>query len=277
MASSPAIARVAICTRRFGREADTRLQIRVSVDLQTRPALPDMTTYQTTTALHYAAYRPPLHNIILEKIFPLPGKRQNGLDIGCGTGLSCQALVRYCNQVIGIDPSMAMLRKAETQQAISYLNAHGEQIPLTGNSVDVVTMAGSLNYLDRKLLIAELGRICRSDAVIAIYDFDIDLSHYESHFTGQSSTASGDYNHQLNLSGFTEVEEMDVVSDEVMLNPAAGEIAHLLLADDRWHGYLEEKFQPRNVFESLQREIEAMDSLFGVKARIYYALYQLVK
>jgi ubiquinone/menaquinone biosynthesis C-methylase UbiE len=247
------------------------------MDLQTRPALPDMTTYQTTTALHYAAYRPPLHNIILEKIFPLPGKRQNGLDIGCGTGLSCQALVRYCNQVIGIDPSMAMLRKAETQQAISYLNAHGEQIPLTGNSVDVVTMAGSLNYLNRKLLIGELKRICRSGAVIALYDFDIDLSHYESHFSGQSSTYSGDYNHQLNLSGFTEVEEMDVVSDEIMFNPAADEIAHLLLADDRWHGYLKEKFQPRNVFESLQREIEAMDNRFSVKARIFYALYQLAK
>jgi ubiquinone/menaquinone biosynthesis C-methylase UbiE len=233
--------------------------------------------YQSTTALHYAAYRPPLHKTILEKMFTPSGSRQRGLDIGCGTGFSCKALVDYCNHVIGIDPSMAMLRKAEAQPTISYLNAYAEKIPLTGNSVDVVTMAGSLNYLDRKSLIAELGRICRSDAVIAIYDFDIDLSHYESHFTGQSSTASGDYNHQLNLSGFTELEEMDVVSDEIMFNPAAGQIAHLLLADDRWHRYLEEKFQPRNVFESLQREIEAMDSRFSVKARIFYALYQLAK
>ena len=233
--------------------------------------------YQSTTALHYAAYRPPLHKTILEKMLFPSGNRQRGLDIGCGTGCSCKALADYCNHVIGIDPSMAMLRKAAAQPTISYLNAYGEKIPLTGNSVDVVTMAGSLNYIDRKLLIAELGRICRADAVIAIYDFDIDLSHYESHFTGQSSTASDDYNHQLNLSGFTEVEEMDVVSDEVMLNPAAGEIAHLLLADDRRHGYLEEKFQSRNVFESLQREIEAMDSRFSVKARIYYALYQLAK
>ena len=275
MVSSLVIVQALICTRRFGREVDTRLQIRVSVDLQTRPALPDMTTYQTTTALHYAAYRPPLHKPILEKIFTLPGNRQRGLDIGCGTGLSCQALVRYCKHVIGIDPSMVMLSKAPTQQAISYLNAHGEQIPLTGNSIDVVSMAGSLNYLNRKLLVAELGRICRSGAVIAIYDFAIDLSHYESHFSGQSSTDSDDYNHQLNLSGFTEFEEMDVVSDEVMFNPAAGEIAHLLLADDRWHECLKERLQVRNVFESLKQEIEAMNTGCGIKARIYYSLYQL--
>ena len=249
----------------------------MSVDLQTRPALPDMTTYQTTTALHYAAYRPPLHKIILEKIFTLPGKRQSGLDIGCGTGLSCQALVRYCNQVIGIDPSMAMLRKAETQQAITYLNAHGEQIPLTGNSVDVVTMAGSLNYLNRKLLIGELKRICRSGAVIVIYDFAIDLSHFESHFGGESSTESGSYSHQLNLAGFPEVEEIYVVSDEVMFNPAAGEIAHLLLADDRWHECLQDRFQVRNVFKSLKQEIEAINTRCEIKARIYYSLYQLEK
>jgi SAM-dependent methyltransferase len=245
------------------------------MDLQTRPALPDMTTYQTTTALHYAAYRPPLHKIILEKIFTLPGKRQNGLDIGCGTGLSCQALVRYCQHVIGIDPSMAMLSKAPTQLAISYLNAHAEQIPLTGNSVDVVTMAGSLNYLNRKLLIGELKRICRSEAVIAIYDFAIDMSHFESHFSGESTTDSGSYSHQLNLAGFPEVEEIYVVSDEVMFNPAAGEIAHLLLADDRWHECLKERFHARNVFESLKQEIEAMNTGCGIKARIYYSLYQL--
>ena len=235
--------------------------------------------YEATTALHYAAYRPPLHKAILEKMFTPSENRQRGLDIGCGTGLSCQALALHCNHVIGIDPSMAMLREAEAQPTISYLNARAERIPLAGNSVDVVTMAGSLNYLERKLLIAELSRICRPDALIAIYDFALDMSHFESHFeshfAGESSTDPGSYSHQLNLSGFPEVEEIYVVCDEIMFNPAAGEIAHLLLADDRWHECLKEKFQPRNVFKSLKQEIEAIDTRFGIKARTYYSLYRL--
>ena len=233
--------------------------------------------YEATTALHYAAYRPPLHKAILEKMFTPSENRQHGLDIGCGTGLSCQALALHCNHVIGIDPSMAMLREAEAQPTISYLNARAERIPLTGNSVDVVTMAGSLSYLERKLLIAELSRICQPDALIAIYDFAIDMSHFESHFAGESSTDPGSYSHQLNLSGFPEIEEILVVSDEVMFNPAAGEVAHLVLADDRWHQCLTERYQPRNVFQSLKQEIEAMDTQFGIKARIYYSLYQLTK
>ena len=231
--------------------------------------------YKATTARHYAAYRPPLHKAILEKIFILPGNRQTGLDIGCGTGLSCQALTRYCNHVIGIDSSLAMLAEAATQPGISYLNADGQRIPLSGNSIDVVTMAGSLNYLDRKLLIAELTRVCRSGAEIAIYDFEIDLSHFESRFAVDTSIDSGSYIHPLNLSGFSGVEEICVVSAEVMFHPAAGEIAHLLLADDRWYGSLQEQFYPGNVFESLKQEIESIDTLFQVKARIYYSMYRL--
>jgi ubiquinone/menaquinone biosynthesis C-methylase UbiE len=233
--------------------------------------------YASTTAQHYAAYRPPLHETILEKIFTLPGNRQSGLDIGCGTGLSCQALTRYCNHVIGIDPSLAMLGEAGLQPGISYLNADGQRIPLNGNSIDVVTMAGSLNYLDREMLMAELTRVCRSGAEIAVYDFEIDLSHFESRLAVDTSIESASYNHRLNLSGFSEVEEICVVNAEVMLHPSAGEIAHLLLADDRCYGSLQEKFFPRNVFEALKQEIESIDTLFQVKARIYYSMYRLPK
>jgi len=233
--------------------------------------------YEARTALHYAAYRPPLHETILQKIFTRPVKRHRGLDIGCGTGLSCQALTRYCNHVIGIDPSLAMLTKAGTQQEITYLNADGQRIPLDGNSIDVITMAGSLNYLDRQLLLCELTRVCRSGAEIAVYDFDIDLSHFESRLAGKRSTDTCSYNHQANLSAHSELEEVCVVSDDIMFSPAAGEIAHLLLADDRWHDYLQPKFYPQNVLDLLTQNIESMGSLFQVKARIYYALYRLPK
>ena len=176
-----------------------------------------------------------------------------------------------------------MLGEARTQPGISYLNADGQRIPLTANSIDVVTMAGSLNYLDRKLLIAELTRVCRSGAEIAIYDFEIDLSHFESHFESRfesrfavdTSIDSGRYNHRLNLSGFSEVEENCVASAEVMFHPATGEIAHMLLADDRWYGSLQEKYYPRNLFESLKQEIESMNTRFQIKSRIDYSLYLL--
>ena len=231
--------------------------------------------YKSTTEQHYAAYRPPLHKTILKQIFTSPADRHRGLDIGCGTGLSCQALSHYCKHVIGIDPSLAMLSEVRMQQRISYLNADGQRIPLCGNSIDVVTLAGSLNYLDQKLLIAELTRVCRPGAELAIYDFEIDLSQFESRFTVDTSIDADSYNHRLNLSGFSAVEELCVMNTEVMLQAKADEVAHLLLSDDRWYDFFKERFSARDLFESLKQEIESMNSRFQVKARVDYSLYLL--
>jgi hypothetical protein len=42
--------------------------------------------YDSTSARHYAAFRPPLHSLILERVIGPSESFQVGLDIGCGTG-----------------------------------------------------------------------------------------------------------------------------------------------------------------------------------------------
>ncbi len=65
--------------------------------------------YNQAVAEHYAAFRPPLHQLILKKLLN-PGERlQSGLDIGSGTGYSAIALSGYCDHVIGLDPSESMI------------------------------------------------------------------------------------------------------------------------------------------------------------------------
>jgi len=59
--------------------------------------------YDAITASHYSAYRPPFHSIILERALRQNKKRQLGVDIGCGTGHSAQALTEYCNFVVGLE------------------------------------------------------------------------------------------------------------------------------------------------------------------------------
>ena len=68
--------------------------------------------YNESVASHYSAYRPPLHQLILQRAelgtatFPI------GLDVGCGTGRSSVALADFCEQVFAIDPSQPMLDAA---------------------------------------------------------------------------------------------------------------------------------------------------------------------
>ncbi len=170
---------------------------------------------------------------------------------------------------------MAMLREANVQQVINYVNAPGERIPIVDNSIDVVTMAGSLNYIDREILVSELKRICRRNAEIVIYDFEIDLSNFETLFKLENVNGSLEYNHLANLAEFAVVEETLLVRDEVLLNLESHEIAHLLLSDTGWHSVLQEMFCTQDLFESVKTEIETTETMFTLKANIYYSLYSM--
>src|SRR5690625_4484968 len=80
--------------------------------LSSHPADGTMERYDANAAAHYAAYRPPLHAMILGRVLTGNASFDIGLDIGCGTGYSAVALAKYCKFVYGIDPSPSMLNRA---------------------------------------------------------------------------------------------------------------------------------------------------------------------
>jgi SAM-dependent methyltransferase len=231
--------------------------------------------YDESIAIHYAAYRPPIHEIILERAIAPSDNQRLGLDIGCGTGRSSRALKKFCHLVVGLDPSEAMLRKAEKSERVLYVSAAGEQIPLIENVVDIVTIAGSLNYIDSAMLATELKRVCRSDAAIVVYDFEIDLSNIEEKLRIERPVKLFEYDHAANLCGLFEIKNTSVVDDVFALELNSSEVAHLLLAEKGRYKALHEKFPVHNLFDSLKNEIEAKESIFSVKANVYYSLYAL--
>lgn len=233
--------------------------------------------YESTTATHYAAYRPPFHNTILEDLLAISRERCIGLDIGCGTGRSTTALANYCNFVIGIDPSMEKLREAQAQQLISYMNALGENIPVADNSINIVSIAGSLNYINKQLLNCELNRICCHDAEIVVYDFEVQLTDFASLLKLENLNESQEYDHQMNLSEFPEFEEVHLVSEEVSFVISPSETTHLLLSSSDRHRALQKIYRTENLFEVVKSKIETNGTALTLKANIYYSLYSLAK
>ena len=231
--------------------------------------------YDKSIATHYAAYRPPIHEIILKRTLTSSDNQRMGLDIGCGTGRSSRALKKYCHLVVGLDPSEAMLGKVEKLEGVVYVNAAGEQIPMVENLVDVVTIAGSLNYIDRAKLVNELKRVCRSDAAIVVYDFEIDLSNIEEQLELERYNKIIEYDHSINLWGYSKVKESSVVNDVLTLDLDPFEIAHLLLSEEGRSEALYEKYQAQNLFNLIKSEIAVKKSVFSVNANIYYSLYSL--
>ncbi|MEO0636277.1 MAG: methyltransferase domain-containing protein [Pseudomonadota bacterium] len=129
-----------------------------------------MHRYGSDAASSYAAYRPPLHAVILRRAL---GDRMFGraLDFGCGTGQSAQALVDRCDQIMAVDRSPEMLAAALPDDKITYELGSERQMPAANASIDLVTMAGVVAYLDLHSFQAELRRICRPAALLVPYDF----------------------------------------------------------------------------------------------------------
>src|SRR5690625_1897326 len=154
--------------------------------------------YNDRLAEHYSAYRPPLHAKILERILPAKARFAKGADIGCGTGYSSIALANYCDHVVGIEPSQAMLDQAKPQRDISYLLGSAEDIPLADNSVDIITYAGTLFYTDVRRAAQSLCRIQRTPALVIVYDFSVIFEPFIDAHKLVIEPQNTSYNHYYN-------------------------------------------------------------------------------
>ena len=132
--------------------------------------------FETTTMNSgYARNRPPLHGVIVRRAAALlsaSGKYRRALDIGCGAGLSTAPLSAVAEQVIGIEPAESMLRwVSEIAPGARFIAARSEDLPLRAGCCDLITAAGSLNYVDLDMFFPEAARVLAADGVLVVYDF----------------------------------------------------------------------------------------------------------
>lgn len=118
----------------------------------------------------YAAARPPLHRPIVLRAWNAIGVSTRALDVGCGAGLSTMALRESVAQPVGIEPAVAMLRWAT---GADYAAARAESLPFPAGAFDLLTAAGSLNYVaDLAAFFGEAQRVLRPGGAILVYDFE---------------------------------------------------------------------------------------------------------
>lgn len=95
------------------------------------------------------------------------------IDLGCGTGRFSEGLaVRFAAEVVGIDPSSKMLKRAREKQGdgrVQYLRGRAEAIPLIPNSVDMIFMSMSLHHFgDSSLAARECRRVLREQGTVLV-------------------------------------------------------------------------------------------------------------
>src|SRR4029453_6525284 len=99
------------------------------------------------------------------------------LDVGCGTGALCAAIVDRCSpsSVVGVEPSEGFLKTAkENLPARAALHqGSATTIPLGDASIDVVVSGLVLNFVpDQRAALIEMRRVTRPGGTIAAYVWD---------------------------------------------------------------------------------------------------------
>ena len=99
------------------------------------------------------------------------------LDVGCGTGALCAAIVDGCSPatVAGVEPSEGFLKTAKENLAgrVAVHQGSATAIPLGDGSVDVVVSGLVLNFVpDPRAALAEATRVAAKGGTIAAYVWD---------------------------------------------------------------------------------------------------------
>ena len=126
-------------------------------------------------AAGYAFDRPPVHPHVVRAIgehLQSAHRVSRALDVGCGAGLSTAALEPLADTTVGLEPVLNMLRHSRAvAPRAAFLAGQAERLPFPAGTFDLVTAAGSLNYVDLALFLPEVARVLVPAGVLAIYDF----------------------------------------------------------------------------------------------------------
>jgi SAM-dependent methyltransferase len=127
----------------------------------------------STQAAAYATSRPRYPAALFELLAALAPACDLAWDCATGSGQAALGLAEHFARVIATDLSDGQLRHAERHPRVTYRRADAHASGLDAGSVDVVTVAQALHWLDHAAFFAEVQRVLRPRGVVAVWCYDL--------------------------------------------------------------------------------------------------------
>ena len=95
------------------------------------------------------------------------------LDVGCGSGQLSVLLAERFKRVTAIDASAQQIAAAMPHARVEYRVAKAEQSGLAENCVDLITVAQAAHWFDLPAFYAEVRRVGKPRAILALVSYGI--------------------------------------------------------------------------------------------------------
>ena len=138
--------------------------------------------FEHTVHAHlYSKYRPTYPKAVISAITNYitrcGGSLGLAVDVACGSGQSTFHLKDTFKRIIGVDISKAQIEEANSKckakniDNIEFRVGNGTELPFVGESVDVVTIAQALHWLDVDRFFSECKRVLKNKGCLAVYGY----------------------------------------------------------------------------------------------------------
>jgi SAM-dependent methyltransferase len=124
-------------------------------------------------AAAYARYRPTYPAELFEFLASVSPRTDRAWDCATGSGQAALGLAQNFREVIATDASEAQIANAAPHPRVRYMVAASERSGLSSASIDLITVAAALHWLDLDAFYREAKRVSAPGAVIAAWTYDL--------------------------------------------------------------------------------------------------------
>lgn len=122
-------------------------------------------------AASYASSRPTYPEELFDYLADLVPRRKLAWDCGAGTGQAAIPLASRFDAVVATDISISMLEQAPRHPRVEYRAVPAEASELPSGSVDLVTVAQALHWLDLEAFYEEVARVLVPGGILAVWTY----------------------------------------------------------------------------------------------------------
>lgn len=127
----------------------------------------------TKQAESYAKFRPDYPDELFKFLASVSPSNEFAWDCATGSGQAANGLAKYFNKVIASDASEEQVLNAYINDKIIYRVFPAEKADIESGSVDLITVAQALHWLNFEKFYAEVRRVLKKNGIIAVWMYEL--------------------------------------------------------------------------------------------------------